>query len=202
MIKSVIHIESPRDFVFAVFSEYANYKLWLPNCEKSEVVATTGNSSDLDLVVNSMKRMSMVLRFDAVPTQVLNFEMIKGSDIKAYAGSYRLMDSADGRGTVVMAELEIDAGAMAPKFLVDRMAKRAVEETGTALKQYIKTLPPPAPKASSADGQPAVASSSGAGKSAPRRRAKKVLEIVKTAEGHKIWYLGQAYVPGDPRARG
>ena len=31
---------------------------------------------------------------------------------------------------------------------------------------------------------------------------KKVLEIVKTAEGHKIWYLGQAYVPGDPRARG
>jgi len=194
MIKSVIHIESPREFVFSVFTEYANYRLWLPNCEKSEVVGSRPNSADLDLVVNSMKRMNMVLRFDAVPTQVLNFEMIKGSDMKAYAGSYRLMDSADGRGTVVMAELDIDAGAMAPKFLVDRMAKKAVEETGAALKKYIKTLPPPSEKAEASAAQPAAAAAKGATR---RRRAKKVLEIRRTAEGAQIWYLGLPFVPGE-----
>jgi Polyketide cyclase / dehydrase and lipid transport len=196
MIKSVIHIESPRDFVYEVFCQYANYKLWLPNCEKSDVVGTQGNSTDIDLIVNSMKRMNMVLRFDAVPTHVLNFEQIKGSDMKAYSGSYRLMDSADGRGTVVMAELDIDAGAMAPKFLVDRMAKKAVEETGAALKQYIKTLPPPAQKAPAA--QPGGA---GPAKTTSRRHAKKLLEVVKTAEGCRIWYLGQPYIPGDQREK-
>jgi hypothetical protein len=197
MIKSVIHIESSRDFVFAVFTEYANYRLWLPNCEKSEVVGTKGNSADLDLVVNSMKRMSMVLRFEAVPTQVLNFEMVKGSDLNGYSGSYRLMDSADGRGTVVMAELDIDAGAMAPKFLVDRMAKKAVEETGAALKKYIQGLPPPA--ATSKPAATPAASSASPSRTAPRRRAKKILEIVKTAEGQRISYLGRWYMPGEPQ---
>jgi hypothetical protein len=51
------------------------------------------------------------------------------------------MDSADGGGTVMIAELEIDAGAMAPKFLVDRMVKKALDETGNALKKYVKSMP-------------------------------------------------------------
>jgi len=199
VIKSVIHIESPRDFVYAVFTEYANYRLWLPNCEKSEVVASRENSADLDLVVNSMKRMNMVLRFEGVPTQVLNFEMVKGSDLKAYEGSYRLMDSADGRGTVVMAELDIDAGAMAPKFLVDRMAKKAVEETGAALKQYIKSLPPPQAKPQAAAAAKAAAPSPQTGR---RRRVKKVLEVTRTASGPKIWYLGRSFVPEAPPKSG
>ncbi len=199
MIKSVIHIESPREFVFSVFTEYANYRLWLPNCEKSDVVGAKGNSADLDLIVNSMKRISMVLRFEAVPTQVLNFEMVKGSDMKGYAGSYRLMDSADGLGTVVMAELDIDAGPMAPKFLVDRMAKKAVEETGAALKQYIKGLPPPQPKVvSETTAKPAAVAS----RKVSARRAKKIIEIVRAADGPRVWYLGQPYVPAEAPRKG
>ncbi|MEZ5400190.1 MAG: SRPBCC family protein [Bryobacteraceae bacterium] len=190
MIKTVIHIESPRPFVFEVFTQYANYRHWLPGCEKSDVASANGNVTDLDLTVNSMKRMSMTLRFEANPPQVLNFSMTKGSELKAYEGSYRLMDSADGRGTVVMAELDIDAGALAPKFLVDRMAKKAVEETGAALKKYIQTLPPPS--------QQAVASSAAPQKGVAKRLTrgkKKVLEIVRTPGGYRIWYLGRPYVP-------
>jgi ribosome-associated toxin RatA of RatAB toxin-antitoxin module len=131
MIKAVINIEAPRDQVFTILTDYPAYKSWLPGCEASSITATNGTTVDTEVVVNSMKRMTLGLRFEAVPTQVLNFRMISGKDMKAYAGSYRLMDSADGQGTVVVAELEIDAGPMAPKFLVDRMVKKALDDTSS-----------------------------------------------------------------------
>jgi hypothetical protein len=187
MIKTVIQVESPRDHVYSVFTNYGKYRDWLPGCEKSEVVSTNGNVSELDIVVNSMKRISMVLRFEAVPTQVLNFKLVKGSDMKGYSGSYRLLDAADGRGTVVMAELDIDAGPLAPKFLVDRMAKKAVDDTGNALRTYIKTLPPP--------GKPAGGFTTTMSLKVRPRRAKRVLEVVRTPQGYSISYLGQQYTP-------
>jgi hypothetical protein len=182
MIKAVINVEAPREQVFGVLTDYPSYKVWLPGCEASNVLSANGASTDTEIVVNSMKRMTLGLRFEAVPAQILNFRLISSKDIKAYAGSYRLMDSADGTGAVVVAELEIDAGPMAPKFLVDRMVKKALEDTGNALKKYVKSIPAAAPAH-----ERAVAP---AGKG---RRVRHVLRVVKTAEGSRIWFAGQTF---------
>jgi carbon monoxide dehydrogenase subunit G len=183
MIKSVIHLEAPRPQVFSVFTEFEKYRQWLPGCEKSDIVAVKENVSDVDIIVNSMKKMSLRLRFESQPVQSLSFSMLQGTDIKAYNGSYRLLDSADGRGTVVMAELEIDAGALAPRFLVDRIAKKAIDDTGNAVRGYLKSLPAAAAVA------PAPA-----GKVKPAgRRARRILEVYKTPQGTRVWYLGQIY---------
>ena len=182
MIKAVINIEAPREQVFTILTDYPSYKSWLPGCEASSVTASNGSAVDTEIVVNSMKRMTLGLRFEAVPTQVLNFRMISGKDMKAYAGSYRLMDSADGGGTVVIAELEIDAGPMAPKFLVDRMVKKALDDTGNALKKYVKSMPAQqrAPERAAPVGE-------------KTRKVRHVLRVVKTPDGNRIWYAGQTF---------
>lgn len=183
MIKAVINVEAPREQVFTVLTDFPSYKTWLPGCEVSNVTAANGANTDTEIVVNSMKRMTLGLRFEAVPSQILNFRMISGKDIKAYSGSYRLMDSADGLGTVVVAELEIDAGPMAPKFLVDRMVKKALDDTGNALKKYVKSMPPVQAPAHERAAAPA-------GKG---RRVRHVLRVAKTAEGSRIWFAGQTF---------
>ncbi len=184
MIKAVINVEAPRDHVYAILTDYPQYKKWLPGCERSELVSSSAGTSDTQITINSMRKMTIGLRFEAQPTQSLNFRMTSGKDLKAYAGSYRLMDSADGRGTVVIAEMEIDAGAMVPKFMVDRIAKKSIEETGNALKQYAKSLPAKAGAAA----RPAAPSEG------RKRRARRIVRIVKTQSGYKVWMMGESYL--------
>ena len=185
MIKAVFNIEAPREHVFSVFVDYPAYKSWIPGCESCAITASNGDSTDTEIVVNSMKRLTLGLRFEAVPAQVLSFRMISGKDIKAYSGAYRLMDSADGQGTVVIAELEIDAGPMAPKFLVDRMVKKTLEDTGNSLKKYVKEMPAKAPVAAAAVPRAAA--------STRKRKARRVLRVTKTAGGNRVWYAGQEF---------
>jgi carbon monoxide dehydrogenase subunit G len=187
MIKAVINLEAPREHVFAILTDYPRYKKWLPGCEQSDVVSTSGATTDANIVINSMKKMQLVLRFEAQPTQSLNFRMTGGKDMKSYVGSYRLMDAADGAGTVVIAEMEIDAGAMVPKFMVDRIAKKSIDDTGNALKGYVKTVP------FQAGAAPKAAAPARTEQARPRR-AKRIMQVVKTAEGYRVWMMGETYI--------
>jgi uncharacterized protein YndB with AHSA1/START domain len=184
MIKTIINIDAPRPQVFRVLTDFVRYQQWLPGCENSKVLSTAGHVTETEITVRTMKTMTMGLRFEAHPEQLLEFRMTSGKDIKAYTGSYRLMDAADGRGTVVIAELQIDAGPLAPRFLVDRMAKKAVDDTGAALRKYLQTLPVEAPTARR---RPAFQPG------APLKPAKRILRVVKTPSGHQVWYMGQTY---------
>jgi carbon monoxide dehydrogenase subunit G len=184
MIKAVINVEAPRQHVFSILTDYSRYKEWLPGCEQSTVVSSGAESTDTEIVINSMKRMRLGLRFEAHPAQSLNFRMISGKDIKSYAGSYRLMDSADGQGTVVIAEMEIDAGAMVPKFMVDRVAKKSIDETGAALKKYVRTIPL----------QAGVTAGPGRAVEARARRAKRLIQVIRTEGGYRVWMMGESYV--------
>jgi carbon monoxide dehydrogenase subunit G len=186
MIKAVINVEAPRDHVYSILTDYAQYRKWLPGCEESNLLSSSGNTAETQITINSMKKMTLGLRFEAQPTQALNFRMIRGKDMKSYVGSYRLMDSADGKGTVVIAEMEIDAGAMVPKFMVDRIAKKSIDDTGNSLKQYAKSLPVTAALAARA------AAPSGPAESR-KRRAKRVVRITRTREGYRVWMMGETY---------
>lgn len=192
MIKAVINIDSaPRHHVYNVLTDYARYREWLPGCEQSKVLSSSGDTADTEITINSMKKMTLGLRFEGQPTQVLSFRMVSGKEIKAYSGAYRFMDSADGKGTVVVAEMEIDAGAMVPKFMVDRMAKKSIEDTGNALRKYIPTLPVQAPPAGAP--QPVAAAAAPQAASKPRR-ARRILQVVKTSDGYRVWMNGESYV--------
>jgi carbon monoxide dehydrogenase subunit G len=184
MIKTVINVSAPRQQVFSVLADYPNYMRWVPGCERSSVLSSSGSSSETEIVISSMKRIELNVRFEAQLDQVLSFRMTKGKELKAYSGTYRLMDSTDGNGTVVIAELEIDVGKMVPKFMVDKMARKMVDDTGVALRKYISAMPaaPVRP--------PAARPTPGHQK---RRRARRILRVTRTGDGYNVWLMGESF---------
>ena len=184
MIKAVINVTAPRQQVFSILSDYPNYKRWVPGCEKCSVISSSGSTSETEIVISSMKRIELGVRFEEQQDQALNFRMTKGKDLKAYAGTYRLMDSTDGTGTVVIAELEIDVGKMVPKFMVDKMTRKMMDDTGVALRRYLSSMPPltARPAATRAAAGPAK-----------RRRARKIMRVTKTASGYNVWLMGETF---------
>jgi carbon monoxide dehydrogenase subunit G len=191
MIKAVINVPAPRQAVFSVLTDYPGYRNWIPGCEQCTVTSQSGNSADAQIVVSSMKRIEMALRFEAQPIQSLAFRMTQGKELKAYSGTYRLMDATDGKGTVVIAELEIDAGMMVPKFMVDRMSKKMIDDTGVALRKHMETVRIPTAVTQAAKAAP---------KAAVPRRARRLLRVTKTAEGYTIWLQGETYIVKAPNA--
>ena len=67
MIKAVINVPAARQQVFSVLTDYPGYKNWVPGCSACTVTSQSGNSADAEIVVSSMKRIEMSLRFEAQP---------------------------------------------------------------------------------------------------------------------------------------
>ena len=187
MIKAVINVTAPRQQVFAVLSDYPSYTDWVPGCEQCRVTSRSGQSADTQIVINGMRRIELAVRFEAHPNQALSFRMVQGRDLKAYSGTYRLMDSADGKGTVVIAELEIEVGMMVPRFMVDRIARRMIDETGAALRKYVATARMPT-------GVSAQETRRAAPPETKRRRVRKILRVTKTDGGYSVWLMGETFL--------
>lgn len=185
MIKAVINVDAPSEYVFNVLTDYPHYKEWVPGCEQCNVTSRSGTVVVADIVISGMRRIEMALRFEAQPPQLLSFKMTRGKDMKSYAGTYRLMAAADGKGTVVIAELEIDAGFMVPKFMVDKISQKMIDDTGTALRKHIATMHVPTTLVAAA-AKKAVAE-------AKPRRAKRILRVVKTPVGYRVWLQGETF---------
>lgn len=183
MVKAVIQVEAPRPRVFAILTDYPRYQEWVAGCASSTVTSKTDTMTEADVVITGMKRMTLGLRFEAFPEQTINFRMVRGTDVKAYSGSYRLMDSADGKGTVVIAELQVEVGGMAPKFMVDRIVSKTFDDTATALKAYVQKT------RSASDAAPARATAT----ESRRKGVRHLLKVVKTGDGYRMWFLGEAF---------
>ena len=100
MFKSVMNLKAPKSHVFGILSDYRTYREWMPGCVQSEVLSEEGNAADVTFTIQAMKTMTMGLKFEAQPDQYVGYRMTKGQDLKSYEGSWRLMDAADGGGTV------------------------------------------------------------------------------------------------------
>jgi len=181
MTKGVTRVRALPEQVFSTLTKYAEYPLWVPGCRRVTVLASAGNQTDVEIVQVAMKTVTAVLRFQADPPTGLRFEMIKGTDFKSYSGRYRLMVDADGSGTVVMSEVQMDMGMMMPRFLVDEKVRQFLDEFGKALEKRVAstavlTAAMPAP-----------------GRTGHRPAARRLLRITRTATGFRISYLGRIY---------
>jgi len=183
MVKAVIQVDAPRSRVFSILTDYPRYQEWVAGCTSSTVTNKTDTTAEADVVISGMKRMTLGLRFEAYPEQTINFRMVRGTDVKAYSGSYRLMDSADGKGTVVIAELQVDVGGMAPKFMVDRIVSKTFDDTATALKTYVQKT------RSGSDAVPARTTAT----ESRRRGVRHLLKVVKAGDGYRMWLLGESF---------
>jgi carbon monoxide dehydrogenase subunit G len=188
MIRAVFNLDAPRQTVFEALTDFARYASWLPGCERCEIVSAEPNMSDVQISINSIRRLELGLRFEYEPSQSVRFRMTKGKDIKAYSGAHKLMDSADGKGTVVMAELDIDGGSFAPKFIVDRIASQALHDIGEALKLHVRSLAKQVPGASSAP-----VAEHGPVVEHRNQRNKRILSVMSTPAGYRMQLFGKAF---------
>lgn len=196
MTKSVFQIDAPRDRLFGIIADFNRWSEWFPGCKEARIVSDKGNSKQVELTLASVKTITMGLEFDLTPTQLINFRKYMGKDVKEYAGSFRLMNASDGAGTVVVGEMEMDAGAMVPKFMVGRIMEKSLAQTAAALKARIATAPP-TPKyetgemvaAPAASGAPAAMPGAPA---VPARR-KRMVHVLQSGNGYRVWLMGKTH---------
>jgi uncharacterized protein YndB with AHSA1/START domain len=185
MIKSAIQVDAAREQVFSALTDFARYSQWVPSCEECRIVRTNGNAVEVELTFNSFRRIKLGLRFESEPVHLIRFQLTQSEQIKGYSGTYRLMDSADRKGTVVITELEINGGFFAPRYVVDSVARKTVQETGEALNVWLRKMEPAH--------RPAVAvSRAGAGK----RRDKRIARVIGTPAGYEVQIFGRNFFVG------
>jgi ribosome-associated toxin RatA of RatAB toxin-antitoxin module len=180
MIKSVLHLAYPRDQVYDVLTNFGEYEKWFPGCTRSKVVASQGNLTDIETTVVGMKTVHMEVRFEEERGELVRFNMTKGRDFKTYAGEHRLLDAANGQGTVIITEADVDAGALVPRFMLDIVVRRVLEEIGQGLSERLKTTN-------------AREATAGSRRLEPKRRRRRILQIANTPTGTRIWYMGKVY---------
>ncbi|HXJ38450.1 MAG TPA: SRPBCC family protein [Bryobacteraceae bacterium] len=188
MVKVVTQMNASRSVVYGLLTDFSTYPLWMGGCEKALVSNVTGNVSMVNITLNSMKKVQMGVKFECEQDVVINFEMVSGTDLKVYKGSYRLMNGASDEQSVMVTELDLDAGM--PKFIVDKMTKKSVEEAGTALNKLAKSRPAPVAAAGAVsaaaepDDKPVV----------KPKRSRCVLRVIRTDSGEEqVWYGGKTF---------
>jgi carbon monoxide dehydrogenase subunit G len=157
--KSVFRIDAPKDRLFGIIADFKRWSEWFPGCKEAKIISDKGTSLQVEITLSSVKTITMGLEVDLTPTQLISFRQYSGKDVKHYCGSFRLMNASDRAGTVVTGEMEMDAGAMVPKFVVERIMERSLAQTEEALKARVHTAPPSAKYAEAfvAGPSPAVA---------------------------------------------
>jgi len=192
LTKSVFQIDAPKDRLYGIISDFARWSEWFPGCKEAKIVSEKGTSYQVEVTLAGIKTITMGLEFDLTPTQLINFRKYSGKDVKDYCGSFRLMNASDGAGTVVMGEMEMDAGAMVPKFMVGRIMEKSLAQTAEALKQRVNTAPP-TPKFESAEAAPAGATLSATLAPALPARRKRMVHVIQSGEGYRVWLMGKTH---------
>ena len=196
MTKSVFQIDAPKDRLFEIIADFDRWGEWFPSCKDAKIVTDKGNTLQVEITLASVKTITMGLEFDLTPTQLINFRKYSGKDVKEYAGSFRLMNASDGAGTVVMGEMEMDAGAMVPKFMVGKIMEKSLAQTAEALKQRVHTAPVTTKFASAvqaiATAAPGAGPAAALAPSVPVRR-KRMVHVIQSGEGYRVWLMGKTH---------
>ncbi|MCU1330359.1 MAG: hypothetical protein JWN34_5729 [Bryobacterales bacterium] len=139
MVQVVNQVGSPRPVVFGVLTDFENYPAWVPDCEQAVITSKDENVTNVDITMNGMKKVTLSVQFQCEKDEFIRFQLAgQSSDVKTYSGTYRLRNAEGDGGTVVVAELDVDAGLLVPQMLVDSMVKKSLKESGSALNSYAK----------------------------------------------------------------
>jgi carbon monoxide dehydrogenase subunit G len=192
LTKAVFQIDAPKDRLFGIIADFQRWNEWFPGCKEAKIVSDKGNTKQVELTLASIKTLTMGLEFDLTPTQLINFRKYSGKDVKEYAGSFRLMNASDGAGTVVMGEMEMDAGSLVPKFMVGKIMEKSLGQTAEALKQRVITAPPgPVFEVAEAVAAPSAPGAAAAVAQVVPVRRKRMVHVIQSGNGYRVWLMGK-----------
>ena len=189
MVKSCVTIKGDPAITYQILTDFPRYMEWYPECEKIEVISTTGSNTDVNLQLGGMKVARMLLRYDCRPNTSVTYSIVSSSDLKGFTGSYRIAEAEGGTHVVNM---EVDLIAGVPKFVTDRMMKSSLEKQGKQLQERNARF------SVAGATNPATPAPGPALTSAHTQRPRCLLRVRKTSDGVKIWYAGTEFSPAPP----
>jgi hypothetical protein len=102
------------------------------------------------------------------------------------------MNASDGAGTVVMGEMEMDAGSLVPKFMVGKIMEKSLGQTAEALKQRVITAPPgPVFEVAEAVAAPSAPGAAAAVAQVVPVRRKRMVHVIQSGNGYRVWLMGK-----------
>jgi ribosome-associated toxin RatA of RatAB toxin-antitoxin module len=179
MIRTVANIPAPPRHVFSILTDVDAYQDWMPGCIHSRTLESDDSMIDGEIILKSLRKLRFNLRFKIQNQHTLTFQLLKGSDFKRYEGSWQTLWSSDQTGTVVIGQIEFDAGYVAPAFIASSLVRTSMNDTVRALSQRALEVP----RSETSAEQERILDDS-----EPKER---ILHIMKLEKGYRIWCLGQ-----------
>lgn len=124
---AAVVVDAPPARVEEVLGDYARYSEWVPQVTRSEVVATKGKSTDVELKLSFRfavfsKSVEYVLRYTSKGPHATTFEGVSG-DFETNTGRYDWAALDKGKKTLFFYTFYVDLGSMGA------MVKMALKST-------------------------------------------------------------------------
>ncbi len=167
-------LEGSRDELFAIVADLACYPKWMPGVERSSVLDREGDVAVVELRAPRWSDRTFNLELIHSPPDSIAFRQIDSLDRPEISGRWRIGETHPGVGasTVhVLFRLCIETplfGLGARRRM--RAALRASLDALDARRRHLAAARP-----------------------AGAERRQKVLEVVREADGLKVWYLGESF---------
>ncbi len=167
-------LEGSRDELFAIVADLPSYSRWLPGVERSSVLAREGDVAVAELRASRWSDRTFNLELIQSPPGAVAFRQIDSLDRPEISGRWQIGETTPGVGAStaeVLLRLRLETPLFAT-FARRRMraALRAGLDALGARRRHLSVARP----------------ASAAGRL-------KVLEVVREADGLKVWYLGDSF---------
>lgn len=186
MIRTVVNIPAPPRHVFSILTDVNAYQNWMPGCIHSRTLESDDSMIVAEIILKTLRRLRFNLRFKIQNQHTLLFQLLEGSDFKRYEGSWQTLWSSDQTGTVVIGQVDIDAGYVAPGFIANSLVRTSMNDTGRALSKRALEVP----RSETSAEQERILDDS--------EQRERILHIMKLDKGYRVWCLGQTqFIKGD-----
>lgn len=115
-----IVINAPMDRIYALITDYASYKDFIPEVRAVNILEQAGNTATVQYDAEIIKKIKYTLKHEGHPPNRLTWTFVKGDMMKDNRGSWELKDLGDGR-TEVTYNIEVGLGALVPRAIVDTL---------------------------------------------------------------------------------
>lgn len=117
--KSIV-INAPMDKIYALITDYASYKDFIPEVRAVQILERNGEEATVQYEAEIIKKIKYTLRHSGSPPNRLTWSFVKGEFMKDNKGSWELVDQGGGK-TLVTYNIEIGLGPLVPKSIVDTL---------------------------------------------------------------------------------
>ena len=175
MLRSVevsARLEGTREELYAILADVGRYSRWVPGIELSSVLAREGDVAVAELRGRRFNDRTFNLELILSPPAAVAFRQIDSLDRPAVSGRWQLDETAPGVGAAIVPV------RLAVRVETPLLALGSRRRLRSALRSGLDAL---------------AARHRHLAAAQPEAGRQKVLEVVREAEGLRVWYLGESF---------